>query len=84
MHYLAKDGHFKNFFLRMFMNLTGQIETHRKLVAMKPLASAADVLASNSVWVFFLKELDQRKLKNHFYLVKPVLQDLPRRSHMRK
>ena len=25
VHYLAKDGHFKNFFLRNFMNFTGQI-----------------------------------------------------------
>ena len=30
VRYLAKDGHFKNFFLRLFMNLTGQIETHRE------------------------------------------------------
>ncbi len=30
VHYLAKDAHFKNILLRSFMNLTGQIETHRE------------------------------------------------------
>ena len=35
VHYLAKDAHFKNFLLRAFMNLTGQIETHREEGEMK-------------------------------------------------
>jgi len=52
-HYLAKDGHFKNFFLRGFMNLTGQIETHREEGGEHALSSAADVLASNSALGIF-------------------------------
>ena len=53
VHYLAKDAHFKNFFLRLFMNSTGQIETHREEGGDDALASAADVLAANSALGIF-------------------------------
>ena len=42
-HYLAKDGHFKNFALRTFMRATGQIETNRETGGGEALSSAAVV-----------------------------------------
>ena len=43
-HYLAKDGHFRNFALRTFMRATGQIETNRETGGAEALSSAAVVL----------------------------------------
>ena len=67
-HYLAKDGHFKNFFLRMFMNLTGQIETHREAGGDEALASAADVLVSNSALGIFPEGTRSKKTEKPFLL----------------
>jgi len=52
-HYLAKDGHFKNFWLRQFMKMTGQIETHREEGGDQALSSAADVLSAKSALGIF-------------------------------
>ena len=68
VHYLAKDGHFKNFFLRMFMNLTGQIETHREAGGDEALASAADVLVSNSALGIFPEGTRSKKTEKPFLL----------------
>ena len=43
-HYLAKDGHFRNFALRSFMRATGQIETNRETGGAEALSSASVVL----------------------------------------
>ncbi|MBT3657867.1 MAG: 1-acyl-sn-glycerol-3-phosphate acyltransferase, partial [Euryarchaeota archaeon] len=40
-HYLAKDGHFRNFALASFMRATGQIETNRETGGSEALSSAA-------------------------------------------
>ncbi|MEL0100520.1 MAG: lysophospholipid acyltransferase family protein [Euryarchaeota archaeon] len=45
-HYLAKDGHFKNFALATFMRATGQIETNRETGGGEALSNAATVLHS--------------------------------------
>lgn len=68
VHYLAKDGHFKNFFLRLFMNLTGQIETHREAGGDEALASASDVLASNSALGIFPEGTRSKKTEEPFLL----------------
>lgn len=68
VHYLAKDGHFKNFFLRMFMNLTGQIETHREAGGDEALASASDVLASNSALGIFPEGTRSKRTEKPFLL----------------
>lgn len=68
VHYLAKDGHFKNFFLRLFMNLTGQIETHREEGGDEALASAADVLASNSALGIFPEGTRSKKTEKPYLL----------------
>lgn len=52
-HYLAKDGHFKNFWLRQFMKMTGQIKTHREEGGDQALSSAADVLSARSALGIF-------------------------------
>jgi 1-acyl-sn-glycerol-3-phosphate acyltransferase len=52
-HYLAKDGHFKNFWLRQFMKMTGQIKTQREEGGDQALSSAADVLSSRSALGIF-------------------------------
>ena len=52
-HYLAKDGHFQNFWLRQFMKMTGQIKTHREEGGDQALSSAADVLSAKSTLGIF-------------------------------
>ncbi|MDG1549654.1 MAG: lysophospholipid acyltransferase family protein [Candidatus Poseidoniaceae archaeon] len=68
VHYLAKDGHFKNFFLRKFMNLTGQIETQREEGGDLALASAADVLESNCALGIFPEGTRSKKTKKPLLL----------------
>ena len=68
VHYLAKDGHFKNFFLRKFMNLTGQIETQREEGGDLALASAADVLESNCALGIFPEGTRSKKTEKPFLL----------------
>ena len=52
-HYLAKDGHFKNFALASFMRATGQIETNRETGGAEALSSAAVVLhAKRALGIF--------------------------------
>ena len=68
VHYLAKDGHFKNFFLRMIMKLTGQIETHREAGGDEALVSAADVLTSNSALGIFPEGTRSKKTERPFLL----------------
>lgn len=46
-HYLAKDGHFRNFALASFMRATGQIETNRETGGAEALSSAAVALHAN-------------------------------------
>ncbi|MGB1819142.1 MAG: lysophospholipid acyltransferase family protein, partial [Candidatus Poseidoniaceae archaeon] len=53
IHYLAKDGHFQNFFLRHFMRLVGQIETNRDTGGKQALSMAADVIANNKILGIF-------------------------------
>ena len=53
VHYMAKDGHFRNFWLRQFMKMTGQIRTHRESGGDQALSCAADVLAANSALGIF-------------------------------
>jgi 1-acyl-sn-glycerol-3-phosphate acyltransferase len=52
-HYLAKDGHFKNAFMRFAMRATGQIETKRDQGGEGALSSAADVLDSGQALGIF-------------------------------
>ena len=68
VHYLAKDAHFKNFFLRLFMNSTGQIETHREEGGDNALASAADVLAANAALGIFPEGTRSKKTEQPFLL----------------
>ena len=68
VHYLAKDGHFKNFFLRKFMNLTGQIETQREEGGDLALASAADVLESNCALGIFPEGTRSKKTEKPLLL----------------
>ena len=52
-HYLAKDGHFRNFALASFMRATGQIETNRTTGGSEALSSAAVVLhAKRALGIF--------------------------------
>lgn len=52
-HYLAKDGHFRNFALASFMRATGQIETNRETGGAEALSSAAVVLhAKRALGIF--------------------------------
>jgi 1-acyl-sn-glycerol-3-phosphate acyltransferase len=52
-HYLAKDGHFRNFALASFMRATGQIETNRNTGGGEALSSAAVVLhAKRALGIF--------------------------------
>ena len=75
-HYLAKDGHFRNFALRSFMKATGQIETNRETGGAEALSSAAVVYTLDVHWEFSLKGLGQSAPSLHSYcLVKQVLQD---------
>ncbi|MDP6869384.1 MAG: lysophospholipid acyltransferase family protein [Candidatus Poseidoniaceae archaeon] len=46
-HYLAKDGHFRNFALAAFMRATGQIKTNREAGGSGVLSNAAVVLHAN-------------------------------------
>ena len=52
-HYMAKDGHFRNFALASFMRATGQIETNREAGGGDALSSAAVVLhAKRALGIF--------------------------------
>ena len=66
-HYLAKDGHFRNAALRTFMRATGQIETNRKLVALKHFLVLQWSFMQIEHWVYSLKALAQRRPKHHSY-----------------
>ena len=68
VHYLAKDGHFRNFFLRLIMNLTGQIETHREAGGDEALSCAADVLSNNSALGIFPEGTRSKKTEPPFLL----------------
>lgn len=68
VHYLAKDAHFKNFFLRLFMNSTGQIETHREEGGDSALASAADVLVANAALGIFPEGTRSKNTQQPFLL----------------
>ena len=75
-HYLAKDGHFRNFALRTFMRATGQIETNRETGERMHYLVQRLYCTQIERWVFSLKELDQSVLNHRsYYLVKLVLQD---------
>ena len=68
VHYLAKDAHFKNFFLRLFMNLTGQIETHREEGGDDALAAAADVLVDNAALGIFPEGTRSKRTEKPYLL----------------
>jgi len=68
VHYLAKDGHFKNFWLRQFMKMTGQIETHREAGGDQALSAAADVLSSNKALGIFPEGTRSRRTEKPFLL----------------
>ena len=52
----------------MFMNLTGQIETHREAGGDEALASASDVLASNSALGIFPEGTRSKRTEKPFLL----------------
>ena len=68
VNYLAKDGHFKNFWLRQFMKMTGQIETHREAGGDQALSAAADVLSSNNALGIFPEGTRSRRTEKPFLL----------------
>ena len=68
VHYLAKDAHFKNFYLRMFMNLTGQIETRREEGGDDALASAADVLVADAALGIFPEGTRSKRTEEPYLL----------------
>ena len=68
VNYLAKDGHFKNFWLRQIMKMTGQIETHREAGGDQALSAAADVLSSNNALGIFPEGTRSRKTEKPFLL----------------
>ncbi len=67
-HFMAKDGHFENFWLRQFMKMTGQIKTQRESGGNQALYSAADVLASNSALGIFPEGTRSRREKSPMLL----------------
>ena len=68
VNYLAKDGHFNNFWLRQFMKMTGQIKTHREAGGEQALSAAADVLSSNNALGIFPEGTRSRKTERPFLL----------------
>jgi|TARA_B110000881_G_scaffold200865_1_gene199522 1-acyl-sn-glycerol-3-phosphate acyltransferase len=68
IHYLAKDGHFSNFFVRNFMHLTGQIETNRETGGDQALASAATIVAAGSTLGIFPEGTRSRNTSPPFLL----------------
>ncbi len=67
-HYLAKDGHFRNFALRTFMRATGQIETNRETGGAEALSSAAVVLHANRALGIFPEGTRSKKNEPPFLL----------------
>jgi len=67
-HYLAKDGHFKNFALASFMRATGQIETNRETGGGEALSNAATVLHSNRALGIFPEGTRSKKEEAPFLL----------------
>ena len=68
IHYLAKDGHFSNFFTRSVMNLTGQIETNRETGGDQALSSAATIIADGSTLGIFPEGTRSRNTSPPFLL----------------
>ena len=68
-HYMAKDGHFRNFALASFMRATGQIETNRESGGSAALSSAAVVLHANRALGIF-PEGTRSKNESAPYLLK--------------
>ncbi len=67
-HYLAKDAHFKNIFLRTFMNVTGMIETNRETGGTEALSRAVDVLEKNRALGIFPEGTRSKKDEPPFLL----------------
>tara|TARA_B100000886_G_scaffold48130_1_gene29631 strand:- start:2284 stop:3048 length:765 start_codon:yes stop_codon:yes gene_type:complete len=67
-HYLAKDGHFKNFALASFMRATGQIETNRETGGAEALSSAAVVLHAKRALGIFPEGTRSKKEKPPYLL----------------
>ena len=67
-HYLAKDGHFKNFALATFMRSTGQIETNRETGGDEALSNAAVVLHSGRALGIFPEGTRSKKQEPPFLL----------------
>ena len=67
-HYLAKDGHFKNFALATFMRATGQIETNRETGGGEALSNAATVLHSNRALGIFPEGTRSKREESPFLL----------------
>ena len=67
-HYLAKDGHFRNFALRTFMRATGQIETNRETGGADALSSAAVVLHANRALGIFPEGTRSKRTEPPFLL----------------
>ena len=67
-HYLAKDGHFRNFALRTFMKATGQIETNRETGGADALSSAAVVLHANRALGIFPEGTRSKRTEPPFLL----------------
>ena len=67
-HYLAKDGHFKNAFMRVAMRATGQIETKRDKGGEGALSSAADVLDSGQALGIFPEGTRSKRTEQPFLL----------------
>ena len=67
-HYLAKDGHFRNFALRSFMRATGQIETNRETGGAEALSSAAVVLHARRALGIFPEGTRSKRTEAPFLL----------------
>ena len=67
-HYLAKDGHFRNFALASFMRATGQIETNREVGGGDVLSSAAVVLHAKRALGIFPEGTRSKRDKAPFLL----------------
>ena len=67
-HYLAKDGHFKNFALASFMRATGQIETNREKGGDEALSNAATVLNCNRALGIFPEGTRSKRQEAPFLL----------------
>ena len=67
-HYLAKDGHFRNFALASFMRATGQIETNRGADGGEALSSAAVALHANRALGIFPEGTRSKRTEPPFLL----------------